>query len=346
MDLKSRAYISLILSLITGSLMPVLLTITNKSNMIEIFLLASLLSIPFGLLIVFRNKKSKNLMELVKNRKRLFYVAFAGLLVYAPFLYGVAYAEQYVPVPLAAVIFRTYPLLMLFFLPSLLRERLTKSQVVALVLAFIGILIGITGGNVLTSFSNPDVPLIILLVLMALGYAFGLVIIRWQKLDNDTLISAASFVLSAFFGLLFIGTGGHFVPLNSTDGALIIYIAVTNIIGFYTFFYAFKTLKTTIFTNLASFSAFLTFSWAAIILSQPIRIYYLVIAALVGLGVLIQRSDQQGSAYRFENPTKYMKKLPIFDVTEAFQNGRNLAIKEAIKSGSVVLAFKVESKHR
>lgn len=344
MEMKSKAYIYLVVSLIIGSITPVLLILTQGGNAFELFFLASLASVPIGMALLFRNKKTGALVSVLKNKRKLFYLAIAALLIYIPYEYGIAYAEHFISASLATVLFRLNPLLMLLFLPVLLRERLSKRQILALSLAMIGIVIGVSGG--IGAISSGVLPIIFFVILLALGYAFALVVIKWQMIDNEVFLAVATVVLSAFFGVLFFSSGAVFSPMSATDIGIIAWLAVTNIFNFGMYMYALKILKTTVVTNVFMLSPFLTFLWASAIFGEQIQLYYLAIAALVGVGMMIQRNDVRGGTYvsrkpKSNNPHGFV----TYDVTGAFAESTHRGIRDVIESGGRVLATKLDKKH-
>jgi EamA domain-containing membrane protein RarD len=117
MELKSKAHIYLITSLLIGSFTPALLVLAKSTNGAELFFFAALLSIFCGLVLVIKNRKLDVLAKTFKNRKTIFYIALAAILTYVPYEYGIAYAEHFISASLTTVIFRLNPLLMLLFLP-------------------------------------------------------------------------------------------------------------------------------------------------------------------------------------------------------------------------------------
>ena len=343
MEIKLKAYIYLVASLLIGSLTPVLLVLTVGTNAFEFFLLASLVSIPFGLILVVKNRKIDALIGVFKNKNRLFYIILAALLTFVPYEYGIAYAEHFISASLASVIFRLNPLLLLLFLPLLLRERLTKRQFLALFVTFLGILIGVNGGNILSVVSNSNAPIVLFMLLMTLGYAFAVAVIKWQMVDNDLFLAASTFILTAFFAILFIGTGMHFAPLAAVDYALILYLAVTNIFSFYMYFHALKVLKTTVVANTWMLAPFLTFSYAALLFGEAIQIYYIAIAVLVCMGIVIQRGDVKGGSYASRKAGYADYKFTMHDVTGAFIGTQETRIKNIVGSGGRVLAAKLDN---
>ena len=315
--------------------------LTQGTNTFELFLLASIMSIPIGLVLVAKNKKISELTGLLKNKKKLFYIALAAILLYVPYEYGIAFAEHFISAALATVLFRSSPLLMLLFLPFFLRERLSKRQFLALILAFAGILVGVGGGNPANVFQNADILITVFVVLLALGYAFANIVIKWQMLDNDIFLSASAFVLTIFFALLFFGSGSYFVSLTTIDLAIILYLAITNILSFYMYMHALKVLKTTIVMNVSLLSPFFTFIWAFALFGQAIQPYYISIGVLVGAGIIIQRSDRLGGSY-VPKRARTSYRFAIFDVTGAFAGTTDNDLDSIIKTGGRVLATKVD----
>lgn len=344
MKITTRAYLYLALSVLIGSFTPVLLVFTKGSNILELFLLAAVISVPFGLALVARKGKLEELGGVFRDKKRLFYMALAAILAYVTFGYGIAYAENFISASLTTVIFRLNPLLMLVFLPLLLKERLSTRQIVALILAFAGIALGIVGSTPTLLNESQNIAAIGFVVLLALGYALSSVIIKRQMLDNEVYIAGSAIVLTVFYALFFAATKSTLIALTPAQIGIVIYLALTNIFSIGMFTYALKTLKTTIVTNTYMLSPFFTFIWAAIVLGSAVQIEYIAIALLAGIGILIQRKDRIGGSYLTKHKGKEHP-FTIFDVTGGFINSSNPALENVVRSGGRVFATKLHKKH-
>ncbi|MDE1850856.1 MAG: DMT family transporter [Candidatus Micrarchaeota archaeon] len=345
MQISTKAYIYLFASLLIGSFTPVLLVLTIGTNAFELFLLASLFSIPVGLALLVKKNKLPALAGLLGNKKRLFYIALAALLSYVPYQYGIAYAEHFISASLATVLFRLNPLLMLIFIPFLLNERLSKSQMAALGLAFTGIIIGVSGGNLSGILGSANLPIIGFVIMLAVGYALSNIIIKREMIDTELYLAGSAFALTLFYAIFFVGSGAHFVALSALDIGIIAYLAITNIFGFYMYVHALKVLKTTIVTNTYLLSPFFTFVWADVLFGTPIKIYYLAIAVLAGIGIVIQRQDKVGGSYRSSKRGAPKHNFTIFDVTGAFGGDGQGTVKDIVRSGGRVFATKVHKDH-
>ncbi len=346
MEIRTKAYAYLLASLAIGALTPVLLGAAKDANLYEFFFLAYLITAPAGLLLLIGKRKAHGVSTLLRNRKRLFYLILAVILFFTPYLYGLAYAERFIPASLATVLFRVNPVLMLIFIALILRERLSRYQLAALCLAFAGIVIGVSGGNPLALIGGgANLPIMAFVIMLALSYALANVIIKRHLFDTDIFIALSGVVMLAFAAILFIAAGMPLSPLSQSDLVIIVYIAVTNIVSFYMYFNAVRMLKMTVVTNAFFLSPFLTFIYAAAILGEPIATYYIIIAALTTAGILIQRYDKKGGSYASSRSKPHMRRFTLFDVTGVFGNSDGSEIGAIVSEGGRVVATKIDQDH-
>ena len=346
MDLKTKAYASLAFAVVSGSFLSILLAFAKGVNIYEFFFFVYLLSVPTGLALLAYKGKLDKLRELARNRKMLFYMCITGLLTFVPIEFGILYAEHFITASLATAIFRTSPLLVLIFLPIMLRERLTKIQIIALTLGVAGLYIGITGGNVLGLLSNATFGPVMLLVLLTLGYSISLLSIRKFMFDTDVLLTVSAIVMLVFFSMLFLASGASFAPISIPDIAIIAYLGFFfNIFSFYISFQALKMVKVTEYTNAHLLSPFLTFIWASLFLGEAIEPYYIVIAGLVTAGILIQRIDTKGGSYITRKDSR-LRHTTMFDVTGIFANSGEVGISNTVNNGGRILAVKFNNNHQ
>ena len=71
---------------------------------------------------------------------------------------------------------------------------------------------------------------------------------------------------------------------------------------------------------------------------------HLAVAALVAVGVVIQKLDKVGGSY-LSNKRKGLRNMLLFDVTGAFSETGETAISTAIKEGGRVFAMRLDSAH-
>ena len=344
MRIKANGYIYLAISLLIGALLPVVLDLATNINIFEFLALSFLVTIPFSYLLLLRSKQKARLASYLGDKKSLFLIVIIGLLSYIPSEFILSYSEHFVTASLATAVYRTWPLLMLFALPYLLRERLSKYQVIALLLAFLGIYIALTSGTFELAVSDTALPIIMLLTFGAFCYGLGGMLMKKYVFNVEASIFLFSVSLFLLFALLFLLTGARSSLFNVGDIIAILYLGLAvNIIGYYGYFATIRILKTTFATNAYLLSPFLTFVFASIVLGETIKVYYLLIAVLVSAGLLIQEFDKIGGTYA--NRKSKIGNSTIFDITGVFASEKDHEVINVIEKGEKILAIKIHSRY-
>lgn len=340
MRIKHVANTYLVLALVLGALVPVMLKIAVQSiNIYEYLMLTFLVSLPVSFSFLVLRGKAGRLLDSMRNAKEFAFIAFLGLLNYGMLEYGLAYAEKFISPSLATVVYRVFPLLMLIFLPIMLKERVSKLQVIALLLGFAGLYIAITGGNI-TALGGANSMIIGFVTLIALSSAFVSVAIKKYSFDMEIAIFVFNIATSIFFTALFFAVKAPIQPLNANALMAILYVgAVYNVFVGLMYYGALRMIKTTLVTNVYFLSPFITFLFSWAILGERIYIYYIAIAILVSVGLIIQKFDKKGGTYLSKNSPKHST---IHDVTSAFVNTNAPSIYNIIKSGGRILAIKMD----
>jgi len=198
----SRADAYTVGSLVTGSLLPITLKLAGSVNIFEFLALTYLAALPFALALVYAKHTAPSLRGYLRNTRTLSLIILIAVLSYIPFEFSIIFAERYVSASTATVVFRTSPLLMLVFLPTLLKERLTWNQVLALSLGFIGVYVAVTNAGSIPLFSSPDLAIVLFLLVSALGYALATVLVKKVKYDLPSqLVIFNSSLLVIFLAL-------------------------------------------------------------------------------------------------------------------------------------------------
>jgi drug/metabolite transporter (DMT)-like permease len=342
MQIKNRAHLFITISLICGALFPLALKVADNNgiNIFTFMFLAYLIAVPASLALVFMRKKTAELKGYLRNPREFVFIGLLGFINLAFVDYGLIYAEKFVSASLATVIYRTQPLLMLIFIPIMLRERVSKIQIAALMLAFLGIYIALSGGGT-SLFSGSNAGVILFLVFMTFIAGGATVFLKRYNTDMEsTMFMFNSVALVIAFGLFLYG-GAQIPAFNPVSIVALLYMGTVTLIAVPFFYYsAFRTLKTTFVTNLYFLSPFITILFSGLLLQEPIYAYYIVIAVLVTIGIFIQRFDKKGGTYSAKNKTA---RFQIFDVTSAFLNTKVDAIYNTMKGKGRVLAVRMKN---
>lgn len=344
MQIRTRANLYLVLALLLGALFPVMIDLARDISTAQFLFYTYALSTLTSLSFVLLMKKKERLVSYIRNGRDFLTIAFIGLLNYALLEYGLSYTERFVDASLATAVYRAYPLLMLLFIPLVLRERVTRYQVIALFLGFAGLFVALTGGD-LTAFSGPNLSVMPMLVAMALASALATLLVKRFVFDMESSMFIFNLANLLFFALLFAASGFPSAALSMKDAMAIAYVGtVYNVFVGFMYYDALRMLKTTFVTNIYFLSPFLTFVFAYLILGEQIQAYYLLIAGLVAVGIVIQKFDTRGGTFA-QKAGKERRHAIIYDVTSAFVNSGEAAIHDVIKGGGKVLAVKVDKKH-
>jgi drug/metabolite transporter (DMT)-like permease len=346
MNIKTRAYLFITLAMVAGALFPIALKVatSNGATIYAFMFLSYIIATITSFALVVTTGNMKQLREYAKNPREYVKIGLAGFAFAGLIFYGLIYSEQFISATLATVIYRMQPLLMLLFVPFILRERVSKTQIAALLLAFVGIYIAVSGGSLL-KISSADTGTIMMLFGMVVVSTFAGVFIKRYTSNMESTMFMFNSVSLVFATVLFLYTGAHLFALNAYSVAALLYMGIPTSVGVtYFYFKAFRTLKTTFVTNFYCLSPFITAVFASILLNEAIQPYYLAIAALVIVGIFIQRFDKKGGTYvaksRSSNPIGDY--LQIFDVTSAFLNTKVDAIGNTMKGNGRVLAVKLD----
>ncbi len=344
MEVKMLANTYLVLALLLGAMLPVMLSLATSMNTSEFLLITYALAVPASYaLVVFMGKKEQ-LFGYLRNKKTLALIAAIGLLEYTFLEFGLSYAERFVSASLATVVYRSYPLLMLLFLPFVLKERITKYQVAALSLAFVGLYLALSGGS-LSIFSGSNIDIIGFLIVVALTSALATALVKKYNYEMGSSMFIFNLANLAFFAMLFVAQGMPISPNTAGNLVPILYVGIIyNVLVGYFYFEALRMHKTTFLTNVYFLSPFITFVYSALILGEAIRPYYIAIAVLVTAGVLIQKLDKLGGSYIAKQKSR-LRNFVIFDVSGAFANTGETAITRSLEAGGRVLAVSMPARH-
>ncbi len=346
MDIKTKAYVFITLAMVGGALFPLALKVAtdNGANIFTFMFFSYIIATATSFTLVVLKGKLPELRTYLRRPKEYVKTGLAGFAFAGLIFYGLIYAEQFIAATFATVIYRMQPLLMLAFIPFLLREKISRTQIAALLLGVGGIYIALSGGNLL-AFSGASTVMVLFLLLIVFIGAFAAIFIKRYATNMECTMFMFNSVSLVFATALFFFSGAHLMAFNTLSFLALLYIGIpTSVFVTYFYFRAFRTLKTTFVTNFYLLSPFITAVFAAAFLSETIEPYYLAIAVLVSIGIFIQRFDKKGGTYATKSGNK-LRDFVIFDVSGAFSNTGEVGIANVLRNGGRVLAVKLSAKH-
>ncbi len=344
MDIGKLAKSYLFVGVLVAALWPVMLGMATNVNVYEFLFIENVIAVVVSLLLVAALKKIDALKEIFKDKRTLGIIGLVGLLNYVVPDFGMLYAEHFISADLASIIFRTYPILMLLFLPFITKERITKYQLLALSIAFTGVLVVLYPNSAIT-FSAQGAFGIALVFVVALANAAALAIVKRHVHETESALFVYNLIGFVVYTSLFVANGMPFQSIDTRGWVAILFAGIVySVLSAYGLYYVLKRLKATMITNLFYFAPFLTFLLANVLLGETISVLYVISAGLIAAGVLIQKLDKKAGTYASSKIG--LRQAQIFDMTGIFVNSQDKEIVDLIKSGGRVLATKINNRYR
>ncbi|MDE1873554.1 MAG: DMT family transporter [Candidatus Micrarchaeota archaeon] len=337
MRIQVRGYVLLFSALMFTAITPIAYVLGNGINPIALMLLVSLA----GTLISFALSFVKGTLHHVKTyfttRNGAFAILSFGILAYTLLSLIFSYVTHYVNADLVAVVYRSWPLMLILMAPVLMRERMTKYDGLGVIIGFSSLAVTLVGG---TAISIPEqyLPFVLLLLLGAFFDAFVSGVSKKYNYELTSSIFAYNAVSFTIFLPLALLTGSlSFSGFGaSTALGVILLGAVQNVLLTFLFVASFRRVRTSIASNVFIVSPFFTMLLSALFLSTPIEPYYLVVAFGVAFGILIQHMQPRAA-----NRVTKRRNLTIFDVTGTFLDNPNPEISRCITGDGRAFAIRI-----
>ncbi len=334
-NVKAIGYLSLILTLVIVGVVPLAYKLGSATTSLGFVFLVFLISTIMSFFVMIGRGSHTNIRSYMGKREHLWvFIAIGFFFLAQTFL--MSSGTHYVSASLAAVIYRSWPLILILLSPLLLKEKMTKWDFSAVLIGFAGMAIALMP-NTLISIPIFAIPYIGIILLAAFVDAFQS---GFQKRYQYEL-SSATFIenliglaiitpLALYFGAINIPLSlGILIP------ALIIGI-LQNVLLSYLFPLAFRIVKTSIASVTLMFPPFVTMILSYFLLGEPIQLSYLVIAGSVFLGLIVQRFAPKSSTYISKTKVRGPN---LYDVSAAFTNTRSKLIYYHLMGEGRVLAF-------
>ncbi len=239
---------------------------------------------------------------------------------------------------IGSIVFRSWVIIAALLTPFVLRQKVGSKQLFATLIGFLGIYLILSGGT-LFSFSPAQAPDIGILLLAAFCSALSILIMN--KYNVDTAGAIAIFNISSFIvvSALIIATHTSIV-VPFTPMAILSVLFLGSIaygIGTMLFYYSVKTMGSLITGNSILLVPFLTIVFSFLIMGTPIKAYYVLAAAFIGLGVVLQRRY----SLLPERITRkgVLSRMHIFDVTGIFAGNSGYEIRNQIAGNGRAFAI-------
>ncbi len=333
--------IALGLALMELALLPVLLSIGgNGIGVVPQLFYAFLIGSITSLVVSYATDRMKGLMKILRSGRFLLIIIVAGLLnnVISQLMLGVGTVGTN-PI-IAATIFRVWVIIAAMMVPIVLRQKVTKIQLLATAIGFVGIYLIATGGTFF-SINASSMPYVIILLGSALCVVYPNLAMKKYNVDIFGAVAIFNIASLAFISAMAFATGTSvLVPLNESMITIILFLGIATYgIGSSLYYYALKTFGPLFIGNSILVVPFLTILLSAVILGTPVHLYYIAAAALLSLGIFMQQKLSKAPEHIKRH--SLADELRIFDVTSAFVNNRGEEISRLIEGDNKAFAIKI-----
>ena len=344
--IKVYGYITLFTAIFIAASMPIAFVLGNSIPVLTLLFYMAIAGTITSFLIMLAKGSTGRLKNILNNKNQFIVLITVGVLAFTLEPLGIGFATHYVSADLAAVIFRTWPIMLIVLAPIVIRERITRWDAVGVVIGFLGLGVTLIGG---TSISLPliELPFVGILLLVAFIDAFSTAITKRYNYELSSSIFVFNIISLLVLAPLAFYTGAWQLPSFTVNVifAILFLGVLTQAVFSYLFYEAFRIVKTSFAGTAFIAAAFITMLLSVPILGEPIRPYYVLIAGTVIAGIMIQRFAPKlsGNFIVSKRHSKHEMPVPIYDVTSAFIHTQRPEIYKAMIGNGRVLAFQIDN---
>jgi drug/metabolite transporter (DMT)-like permease len=345
MKMMYKGFIALAIVVIYSSLVTIALQVGGSSlGVVPLLLYSSIAGTATMLVVSYFQDRGKGFLSLLKDKKSLVILSITGIFAFAVSTLLFTWGTLGTTPSISAIVYRTYPLIIALLTPIALRQKVSRRQLLSLVIGFASVGIIISNGS-LNTINFSELPYIGLVLLAALAVALTTLVIKRYNASTTGFVLLAN-VASTIFALIAVLIFHIAVPINLSTTSILAILVVGGFdlgIGSLFFYYTYKVFSTSL-VGLATLAIpFLTVVLSFALLGTPMQPYYFVAAGLLTVGILIQGKEVVRAPEWLKEKDSAENYLTIFDVTSAFLNTKVDAIHDTMKGNGRVLAIKLKN---
>ncbi|MCL4344731.1 MAG: DMT family transporter [Nitrososphaerota archaeon] len=337
MKRKTYGYLMLFVALLINSGITIAFKFASNISYIQLLFFISMTGTITSALLMFMEGTQGETKYYFTHPRPFALMAVWAILVYTLLELIFGYTTHYVSASLSAVIYRTYPLMLILMAPFILKERISRWDFVSVVIGFTGlIVVAAAGGGFLIS--STAMPFILLLLVGAFFDSLGSAISKRYYYDIYSSVFMYNLLsFAAFFILAYLTGNITFYGMSSNDWIAVLFLGVfQNVLLTYAFVGSFRVTNTTVASNLYLLTPFITIVLSYVLLREEMLVSYFIIAFTVIVGVMVH--------LKFSRKTTFIIKCgeaEAYDVTPAFVGTRDRKLFESMRGEGRVLGIVV-----
>lgn len=277
---KSIAYFYVSIVILLWASFPAVIKIllTNLDNFQVLFFLTLIATISLFLITLFQKKIKMISKYKPKDYLNFAYMGLIGVFLYHLFFFG---SLMFLSTQEALIVNYLWPIMLVVFSSSLLKEEFTAKKIISTALSFLGVYVVISKGNFSSlTFLNP---LGILLAFLG-AVCYGLFSALGKKYDYDKTLSMFFYYLFSLFFITLVTplfSAFTYPTLKELIGLLWLGVAASGI-GFVLWFLALKHGETSTISNIIYLTPFVALVYIYFLLGEKI-----LFSSIIGLLIII-----------------------------------------------------------
>ncbi|MGC8602003.1 MAG: DMT family transporter [Thermoprotei archaeon] len=294
------AYLLLAFNVLGLGIWPVMLDLSSgSSDLLSYMILVFAIGTCVSLTALALTGDLFKMRDLLVDKRTVIYLSVAGLLNYGIASLLMTYGTLMLSPDVSILVNRSWVLLMVPFIPIILRERVKGAQVLSLVVGFFALYLALTGGTVV-HVDYGELPYMLVVLFGALSTAVSSLMIKAASIKLSVQLFLFNFVSLLFFVIaliplkLLLSLGLSLRP----SFALILSSAfvgiVTYFLGAYAYFYALNKLRVTVVGSSLLSVPFITFAFSYLILGEKLKAYFIATALILVAAIGLQSLSSRG----------------------------------------------------
>ncbi len=345
MKMMYKGFAALAIVVIYSSLVTIALQVGGASiGVVPLLLYSSILGTATMLVLSYLQDRGKGFLMLLGDKKGLLILSITGVFAFAISTLLFTWGTLGTTPSVSAIVYRTYPLIIALLTPIVLRQKVSRRQLLSLIVGFASVGVIISNGS-LTTINFSELPYIGLVLMAALVVALTTLVIKRYNASTTGFVLLANLASTAF-ALMVMLVFHIAVPVNLSVPSMLAILIVGGFdlgIGSLFFYYSYKVFSTSL-VGLATLAIpFLTMGLSFALLGMQMQPYYFIAAGLLTVGLFIQGREMLKAPEWLKKEDPVGNYLQIFDVTSAFLNTKADAIHDTVRGNGRVLAVKMKN---
>ncbi|MGC8496157.1 MAG: EamA family transporter [Candidatus Micrarchaeia archaeon] len=340
MKIKFIGYALLAIALLLSAAMPIAFKLGSNVNPLKLMFFASLIGTVASLAVTAAKGTTKQALSYFTRKRPFLVMAAFGVFDYTILTLIFSFSTHFISASLVAVVYRTWALMLVLLAPFIVRERISKYDILAVLIGFSSFaLVALQG----TPLSMPVAVLPFVGIVLLGAFLDALTNAVTKRYSYELTSSILAYNLIAF--AIFLPLALYFNQTNIVGMSLSDFIAagfigiIVDVALTFAFVSAIRMLNVTLVSTSNILVPFITILLSYVLLGEPIYWYYFVIAIGVAAGLLVQRFAPKTTNYITKDKDK--DTYAIFDVSGAFANTQSPMVYKMLKGNGRALAIKI-----